>query len=281
MSWLPGPSPNPYQAEGGGDDPFARPPDVFAPPPGFEDDDIPTIDDAMLHGEVDFEAGMSAFPLFSLGLILACIAVFVCQVAGNGLEDAKRISAMGALDPDLIHQGEIWRLVSATFMHGNFEHLMSNMVILFVLGMACEHGFGRPQYLFLYVGAGLFGSIFSLMGSRLSVGASGAIFGLAGALIALFWRHQNKLHLRDRRIGVVIGLWAAFQIVLGLLNPNIDNLAHFGGLVGGVVLGLVLRPAVLEGRREVAYHPLTLSAFVLTSGCLAAASVFFIPRLIH
>jgi rhomboid protease GluP len=255
-------------------------PDPFAPPPGFEDDDIPVIGHAMLHSDVDFEAGMSSVPLASLALMIACLVVFACQVVGGAVNDVGRLSDIGALVPDRVHQGEVWRLISATFLHSNFDHLLGNLLILFVLGMACEHGFGRPQFVLLYVASGILGSSCSLLGGGVSVGASGAIFGLAGALIVLFWRHRGLLHLRDRRIGVVLAVWAGYQFLLGLLNPSVNNLAHLGGLLGGAALGSVLRPAVLDGRHEVSTHPASLAGLVISCAGLAATALFFLPRLI-
>jgi rhomboid protease GluP len=255
--------------------------DPFAPPPGFDDDDVPVIDDAMIHSDVDFEAGMSSLPIVSLALMAACALIFGFQLAGGGLENVNRLGEMGALVPDLVRQGEVWRLISATFLHGNFDHLLGNLLILYVLGMACEHGFGRPQFVLLYVASGVVGSLFSLAGGRVSVGASGAIFGLAGALIVLFWRYRGRLHLRDRRIGAVLAVWAVYQFLLGLLNPSVDNLAHFGGLLGGAALGLVLRPVVLDDRKEASAHPLSLAGLVLSCASLAAAAVFFLPRLVR
>lgn len=255
--------------------------DPFPEPPGFDDDAIPVIDDAMIHGDVDFEAGMSWLPPVSLALMVACALVFGFQAARGGLDDVKRLGEMGALVPDLVRQGEAWRLISATFLHGNLDHLLGNLLILFVLGMACEHGFGRPQFLLLYVASGVVGSLCSLVGGRVSVGASGAIFGLAGALIALFWRHRGRLHMRDRRIGIVLACWAAYQFLLGLTNPSVDNLAHLGGLLGGTVLGLVLRPAVLDGRDTVAARLTSRAGLLLSCAGLLATAVYFLPRLVR
>jgi membrane associated rhomboid family serine protease len=112
------------------------------------------------------------------------------------------------------------------------------------------------------------------------VGASGAIFGLAGALIVLFWRYKGRLHLRDRRIGAVLAIWAVYQLALGFLSPAIDNFAHLGGLLGGAVVGLLLRPAVLEGRDKVAAQPLSWIGAALAVAVLGASACFFLPRLI-
>lgn len=268
-------------------DPFADPAagraaEAFPEPGGFGDDDVPVIDDTMIdHGElVDFEQRMSPVPPLSLTLMAACVAAFGLQLAGDGLADVERLIGQGALHrPAVLEDSEWWRLVSAMFLHGNFGHLIGNLLMLFVLGMACEHAFGRPQFLALYVGAGVIGSLCSLIGGRPSVGASGAIFGLAGALIVLFRRHRRRLHLRDARIGLVLLIWAVYTLALGLIDPTIDNLAHLGGLLGGAALAFVLRPAVLEGRSEVARRPTTIVAAGLAGLALLATAPFFLPRL--
>ena len=205
----------------------------------------------MLHPEVEFEAGMSAVPIVSVALIAACVVAFGVPGRPGRPERPESVRAMAAMDPALVKQGEVWRLLSAAFLHGNFDHILGNVIMLYILGMGCEHAFGRSQFLALYVASGLCGSLLSLTGGRVSVGASGAIFGLAGALVATLWRHRARLHVRDRRIGLLLVAWAGYQLFIGAMLPQVDNLAHLGGLLGGIVLGLVLAPAVLEGRAEV------------------------------
>lgn len=101
------------------------------------------------------------------------------------------------------------------------------------------------------------------------MGASGAIFGLAGALVVLFVRFRHRLHLRDRRIGIVLAIWAVYQLGLGMLSPAIDNRAHLGGLLGGAAIGLILRPPVLEGRESVRNRPSTMVGMGLVLTALA------------
>jgi rhomboid protease GluP len=131
----------------------------------------------------------------------------------------------------------------------------------------------------LYVIAGIAGSLLSLARGHVSVGASGAIFGLAGALVVLFSRHRGRLHLRDRRIGGVLAIWAVYQLLLGLLNPAVDNLAHLGGFLGGMVMGLLLRPAILEGRAEVAGRPLVRAGLFVSCAALLATAACVLARL--
>jgi rhomboid protease GluP len=155
--------------------------------------------------------------------------------------------AAGALEASAVAAGQYWRLLSATFLHGGLDHLVGNLIALYILGLLCERAFGRHQFFVLYVLSGLAGSLLSVLGNPgPSVGASGAIFGLQGAAIVLVRRHRERLLLRDRRIGVVLAVWAVYAVVTGLLTPYVDNAAHIGGALGGALLAYRLYPVVLE-----------------------------------
>jgi rhomboid protease GluP len=244
-----------------------------------DDDDIPVLDASMLDKSVDFEKGMGWAAPVTLVLIFACLVVFGFELATEALTKPGRLLEMGALSAPDVAQGEIWRMLSATFLHASPDHIIGNMMILFVLGLACEHAFGHSQFVFLYVAAALGGSCASLFGGKLSVGASGAIFGLSGALLGLFQRHRHQLHLRDHRIGFVIGVWAVYSIALGFLNPQVDNLAHVGGFGTGYILGLLIPPALLHDRGEFGGRLSVKLMLVLGCALLATMAFFFVPRL--
>lgn len=213
----------------------------------MEEQPLRITPDMLLSRRVDFERRMRRLPPLTLALIGALSAVYAAEVATVGLDRPEAIVALGALDAGAVAAGEYWRLLSAIFLHGGFEHLVSNAVALFILGMICEHAFGRGQFFVLYVLSGLAGSVVSLLsGAGPSVGASGAIFGLQGAAIVLFRRHRDRLLMRDRRIGVVLLVWAIYAIAAGIVTPYVDNGAHIGGLAAGALLGRRLHPVVLE-----------------------------------
>src|SRR5687767_3050193 len=152
----------------------------------------------LLSRRVDFERRMRRAPPLTIGLIVLLGLMFAGEVRGRALDSLPAIVAAGALDASAVAAGQYWRLLSATFLHGSFEHLAGNAIALYILGMVCEHGFGRGQFLVLYVVSGLAGSLMSLATSAApSVGASGAIFGLQGAAIVLFRRHRERLLIRD------------------------------------------------------------------------------------
>ena len=198
-----------------------------------EDEEIPVISEEMLHEErVDLEAGMSIFPRVTIVLMLACILVFVRQSMIGGLANIGRVIDTGAMHRDEVLQGQVWRLVSAGFMHGGVDHLVGNMLMLFVLGMACEHAFGHQSFLFLYVVACITGSLLAMISEPPTVGASGAIFGLAGAVIALIYVHRKRIELRDHRVGIVLAIWSIYTLALGAVSPIVSNSCHLGGPPG-------------------------------------------------
>ena len=201
----------------------------------------------LLSRRVDFERRMPRRPPVTLAIIGVLAVVFVVEVALKALTSADRLIDFGALNRVDVLAGEFWRLESATWLHGGPEHLISNAIALYILGMICEHAFGPTQYFVLYVLSGVGGSILSvLINEGPSVGASGAIFGLQGAAIVLFRRHRDRILMRDRRIGVVLLGWAIYSIVTGWTSTFIDNGAHIGGVLTGALIARTLHPVILD-----------------------------------
>jgi membrane associated rhomboid family serine protease len=200
-------------------------------------------------GRVDFERGMRTVPPLVLTLILANVAMFVWEVAAGALTDQDAMVEAGALVRDRVLAGEWWRLVSAAFLHANASHLIGNCVVLFIVGMACEHALGFARTALVYFASAVAGTAASAaMRPGPSVGASGAIFGVVAAVVVVLYRHQHRFYLRDKRIGFVLAAWAGWQVLTGVLNPFIDNWAHLGGLAGGALVTLPLRPRLLAPR---------------------------------
>jgi rhomboid protease GluP len=201
-------------------------------------------------GRVDFEDGMTYGPRATLGLILVLTVVFGWEVARHALVSREAIVAAGALVRARVLAGEVWRLATAPFLHGGAEHLIGNCISLYILGMACEHAVGSLRMLAAYAAGALGGSMLSAATSAgPSVGASGAIFGLMGAIVVILHRHRHLFVVRDKRIGVVVAVWAGYTLLLGAMQPMIDNAAHLGGLLAGAAAALAL-PVREEFRRE-------------------------------
>jgi len=210
------------------------------------------ITDAMLarpparpSGRVDFEQGMSYAPRVALLLMVVNIAVFAWELGEGALVGQDAIIAAGALSRELVLSGEVWRLFTPMFLHGGLDHLIGNLIALYILGMACEHALGGKQMLAVYLLSGVAASLLSVaLSPGPSVGASGAIFGLMAAVIAVLSRHQHRFYLRDKRIGVVLAGWGLYTIGTGLLSPYVDNAAHAGGFLGGALIALRLEPTL-------------------------------------
>ena len=190
---------------------------------------------------IDFERGLSYLPPLTLVLIVVNLAIYVWELASGALDSEQALVAAGALVRERVLQGEVFRVVTAMFLHAGVEHLVGNCVVLYVLGMACEHGYGTARTAVIYFASGICGSLLSMtFHPGPSVGASGAIFGLCAAVIIFFLKYQRLFFLRDKRIGFVLLFWAIYSVGTGFLSPQIDNFAHIGGFVGGAIAGAVL-----------------------------------------
>ena len=140
--------------------------------------------------------------------------------------------------PYLIATHEWWRLVTAMFLHGGLLHIGFNMMALLQLGPAIEELYGSARYLFIYLVTGAFGFLISAsFGNHFSLGASGAILGLVGVMLAVTTKRGGAYMqaLRSRLISSVV-----FLFVIGFMGMGIDNYAHGGGLLSGFLLGKIL-----------------------------------------
>ena len=132
---------------------------------------------------------------------------------------------------------EIWRLFTSMFLHGDAMHLFSNMIALLLFGTYVELTFSKFEFLLIYLISGLIGNVFSLFllpFNVISLGASGAIFGLIGATLSL------TIVERDTPL-IIVGLFYVFYFVFSSFSPGINYFAHIFGLLGGFLTGYVLK----------------------------------------
>jgi rhomboid protease GluP len=145
--------------------------------------------------------------------------------------------------PLTIGDHQWWRLLSSMFIHFGLIHLAVNMMVLINIGLFMEAVSGGPLFLFLYVAAGLGGGVASLLfhPAMVSAGASGAIFGLYGGLLAYLLRHRDSVESGSlSSLGKGALIFVGYNLVYGLFRPDIDLAAHFGGLATGFIVGLFL-----------------------------------------
>lgn len=178
-------------------------------------------------------------PIVSGILVAANVIVYlICTFTGNLLYNIGELDAAAVL-----LRGEYGRIIYSMFLHAGIDHLFNNMVILFFLGAMIEKVTGHIQFLLIYLLSGIGANICSLlykvmtMDSMASVGASGAIFGLDGVLLAwILFDRQAMPDVTPRRVLLMIAL----SLYSGFTAHNIDNAAHVGGLLTGFAAGALL-----------------------------------------
>ena len=141
---------------------------------------------------------------------------------------------------ELVQSGQIYRLFTCMFVHSDTMHILLNMYALYTIGPVVERYYGKGKYLFIYIISGLLGSVFSgvfMSANSISIGASGAIFGLLGSICYFTYYYRATLQgiLRGSIIPVIV-----INLIIGFLSPSIDLSAHIGGLIGGILVSMGL-----------------------------------------
>lgn len=178
-------------------------------------------------------------PIVSGALVIANVVVYIlCRFPGNRLEELGWLTVSGVLG-----DGEYGRLIWSMFLHADLNHLASNMIILFFLGSMIEKEIGHIRYAVLYFLSGIGGGLLSLQykvitdSMSASLGASGAVFGLDGVLLAMVLLWNERLpNVTSTRVMLMIVL----SLYSGFTGGNIDNAAHIGGLLVGFLGGCVV-----------------------------------------
>jgi membrane associated rhomboid family serine protease len=178
-------------------------------------------------------------------IVIANVIVFALMLLTGALTSDRTLRRFGALTNPL-PSSQWWRLFTAMFVHLGFAHIALNMIALILFGNAIEQRYGKSRYFLLYIGSGALGSATSLAFSHsaLSAGASGAIFGIIGAWLALVMWNRHRPGMRGQ-----LQSWLFLVIVniaFGAAVPGIDVKAHIGGLIGGFVIGSALEAAARE-----------------------------------
>lgn len=177
-------------------------------------------------------------PIVTYALLISNLVLFVAMI----LSGANILS----VDPNILYNfgglvnysgmenlGELYRIITSMFLHAGLVHLLFNMYALYIIGPQLESFFGKIKYLVIYLGSGIIGALLSMLflgNNVVSVGASGAIFGLLGAL--LYFGYHYRVYLGTVIKSQIIPL-ILFNFLLGVMLPGIDMVAHLGGLFGG------------------------------------------------
>lgn len=177
-------------------------------------------------------------PFWTYVLIGINLLLFLWMTLDGGSENPETLVRFGAKYNPAIEAGEWWRLFTSMFLHIGFIHVAFNSIALYYLGVLVERMYGRGRFLLIYLMSGLFGTIASfLYNTAISAGASGAIYGLFGALLYFGIRRKDLFFQTfGKDLLVIIGL----NLAMSFLVPSIDLNAHLGGLAGGFLTAIAV-----------------------------------------
>jgi rhomboid protease GluP len=199
----------------------------------------------LFHERIDYHSRSSPvmWTLVAANSVIFLLMWMQGVFSGTPGQTAQALIAWGSNAGAFTLHGQWWRLVTSMFLHGGWPHILFNMVALVQVGALVERMFGSVRFLAVYLIAGICGGLASIMWNAdvNSVGASGAIFGIMGGLLAFILKPDSGVPmtivkaLRSSATGFLI-----FNIFAGIVYPHTDNAAHLGGLAGGFLAGLLL-----------------------------------------
>ncbi|MBV7274992.1 rhomboid family intramembrane serine protease [Clostridiaceae bacterium UIB06] len=182
------------------------------------------------------ETPIVTYVLIGLNVLMYLITAYL---SGNIVDSNINVLVfLGAKVNELIKGGEYYRFITCMFLHGGIIHLALNMFALKSLGPLIEQVYGKVKYIIIYFLSGILSSIFSYMFSTsVSIGASGAIFGLLGAALILALKMKGSIGkgFMTNILSVI-----AVNLFMGFSIPNVDNFGHLGGLIGGIITSFLL-----------------------------------------
>lgn len=179
-------------------------------------------------------------------IILICILMYVLVVFMGASNKAYLL--LGANLKALVKSGQIYRLITYAFLHGGLVHLIANMYSLYIIGSQIENNYGKLKFIFIYLVSALTGGLLSaIFNNNISIGASGAIFGLLGALV--YFGFHFRLYLSDalktRIVPVIL-----INLLIGFMVTDIDNACHIGGLIGGYLAAMAVGIPEVENKKD-------------------------------
>lgn len=204
------------------------------------------------------------------------VVVFVVDV-----QSGFQLTILGLRDNAALASGDLWRLITPMFLHGSVLHISLNSWFLYVVGRQLERPLGTLRFAMVYVIAGVAGVLAGYAFSQYrSLGASGALFGVMGALLIFIYRNQKILRNSRQSLMQVLQV-IGINIVLGLLISNIDNWGHIGGLIGGIAMGWFAVP-LYEVKRDYRMMPSVVDssnrvlAWLALGGCLLVLAALYL-----
>ena len=209
--------------------------------------------------------------IFTKLIILACVVMYIILGINNGnflTFSATSLAIFGGNNLLLVQNGEVWRLLTSAFLHVGLIHLVVNMYSLAIIGTQVETFIGKWKFLFIYFISAIGGNLLSLVFSQanvVSVGASGALFGLMGAL--LYFGYHYRLYLSEAIRNQIIPI-ILINLLIGFIVPGIDNVAHIGGLIGGYLASMAFGIENKSEKRDMINGWIVLILYIAFLSCV-------------
>lgn len=194
----------------------------------------------------NFDPRIPKYPtIISSILSIILVLMYLIEIYFNASYNDQSLIMLGAKWNEGIIRGEFWRFFTPTLLHGNIFHLLLNLTALLVFGKEVESIYGPISFCILFIfsswGAILCSFVFS---DGIAIGASGALFGIIGALLVFYYKNKDKISgaiLKYKSIYTMI----LINLIFGILIPKIDNFAHIGGLITGISLSSLITPTYI------------------------------------
>jgi len=217
-----------------------------------------------------------ARPYATIAVAAVCLLAYLVETLLGGSERGEVLHRMGAVEHDLVwgHEHQLYRLLCPAFLHMGIFHIAANGYALVQLGPFIERIWGSWRFVIVYLLSAIGGCVASSLAPHtVSVGASGAIFGLLGYLVAAGWRGDQRHQLRtivESHFGQSLVLWAGVNVWFGFTQSHIDNNGHLGGLATGLAIGTILTDAgPTPGHVRAVAGVLVLATFASFAACFA------------
>ena len=209
--------------------------------------------------------------IFTKLIILACVVMYIILGINNGnflTFSATSLAIFGGNNLLLVQNGEVWRILTSAFLHVGLIYLVVNMYSLAIIGTQVETFIGKWKFLFIYFISAIGGNLLSLVFSQanvVSVGASGALFGLMGAL--LYFGYHYRLYLSEAIRNQIIPI-ILINLLIGFIVPGIDNVAHIGGLIGGYLASMAFGIENKSEKRDMINGWIVLILYIAFLSCV-------------
>lgn len=209
-------------------------------------------------------------PIVTYVIIGLCVVLFGLMEIFGSSENSLTLLLFGANYGPLVDDGQYYRLITCIFLHIGIIHLACNMYSLYIIGKEIEGLFGKIKYIIIFLLSGICGSILALAFTpdTISAGASGAIFGLLGALLYFGYHYRTYLGaaIRSSVIPVIV-----INLIIGFMTPGISNAAHIGGLVGGVLSSMMVGVPDKSNKKDIINGTILMIMYICFIGYLAFA----------